>query len=52
VRVVEHMFRWSEWEILAESDEHAKLDAQTAEWRLAVPADEEVEMTYTVRYRW
>jgi hypothetical protein len=52
VRVVEHMFRWSEWEIIAESAEHAKLDAQTVEWRLAVPADEEVQMTYTVRYRW
>jgi len=52
VRVVEHMFRWSEWEILSESADHVKLDAQTAEWRLEVPADEEVEMTYTVRYRW
>ena len=52
VRVVEHMFRWSEWEILSESADHVKLDAQTAEWRLAIPAGDEVEMTYTVRYRW
>jgi hypothetical protein len=52
VRVVEHMFRWSEWKIIAESAEHVKLDAQTAEWRLQVPSDEEVQMTYTVRYRW
>jgi len=52
VRVVEHMFRWSEWEIVAESAEHEKLDAQTVEWRVTVPADGEEEVTYTVRYRW
>ena len=52
VRVVEHMFRWSEWEIVEESDEHEKLDAQTVEWRVTVPADGEAEVTYTVRYRW
>ena len=52
VRVVEHMFRWSEWEITQESGEHSKLDAQQVEWRLPVPADGEAELTYTVRYRW
>jgi len=52
VRVAEHMFRWSEWEIVVESDEHEKLDAQTVEWRVTVPADGEAEVTYTVRYRW
>ncbi|MDH7485428.1 MAG: DUF4139 domain-containing protein [Anaerolineae bacterium] len=52
VRVVEHLFRWTEWEITRESAEHEKLDAQTVEWRLAVPADGEAELTYTVRYRW
>jgi len=44
--------RWSEWEIVEESDEHEKLDAQTVEWRVTVPADGEAEVTYTVRYRW
>ena len=52
VRVVEHMFRWSEWQIIAESAEHDKLDAQQVEWRMTVPADGEAEVTYTVRYRW
>ena len=52
VRVVGHMFRWTEWEILEESAEHAKLDAQTVEWRVQVPADEEAKVTYTVRYTW
>ncbi|MDQ7029680.1 MAG: DUF4139 domain-containing protein [Ardenticatenia bacterium] len=50
VRVVEHMFRWSEWEIVQETEEHTKLDANTVEWRLNVPASDEVVLTYTVRY--
>ncbi len=50
VRVVEHLFRWNEWEIVQESARHTKLDANTVEWRLTVPADEEAVLTYTVRY--
>jgi hypothetical protein len=50
VRVLEHLFRWSEWEIVQESAEHIKLDQGTAEWRLPVPADGETTLTYTVRY--
>jgi len=52
VRVAEHMFRWSEWEILEESADHVKVDAQTVEWRVQVSADEEAKVTYTVRYTW
>jgi hypothetical protein len=50
VRAVEHLFRWSEWQIVKESAEHTKLDQGTAEWRLQVPADGETKLTYTVRY--
>ena len=50
VRVVEHMFRWSEWEITRESAEHTKLDQGTVEWRVNVPANGEATVTYTVRY--
>ncbi len=50
VRVVEHLFRWSEWEIVRESARHTKLDAGTVEWRLEVPANGEAVVTYTVRY--
>ena len=50
VRVVEHLFRWSEWEIVQESAEHTKLDQGTVEWRLEVPANGEATVTYTVRY--
>ncbi|OQY25834.1 MAG: hypothetical protein B6I34_01380 [Anaerolineaceae bacterium 4572_32.1] len=52
VRVVERLYRWSDWEIVRETEEHTKVDAQTIEWRLKVPADGEVSVTYTVRYRW
>ena len=52
VRVLERLFRWSEWQILEESAPHSKLDAQTVEWRLQVPAQGEAELTYTVLYRW
>jgi len=52
VRVVEHLFRWSNWDIIEESAEHTKLDAQTVEWRVDVPADGEAKITYTVRYSW
>jgi hypothetical protein len=50
VRVVEHLFRWSEWEIVQESADHSKLDQGTVEWRLKVPANGEATLTYTVRY--
>jgi hypothetical protein len=52
VRVVERLYRWSDWEIVLETAEHTKIDAQTVEWRLGVPADGEASVTYTVRYRW
>jgi hypothetical protein len=52
VRVVEHMFRWSEWKILEESHEHIKTDSRTIEYHVPVEADGETQVTYTVRYQW
>ena len=52
VRVVEHMFRWSEWEITAKSQDYTKLDSSSVEFRVNVPKDGEAKITYTVRYRW
>ncbi len=52
VRVVEHMFRWSEWQILETSHEYEKLDAQTIEFRVPVEANGEIVVSYTVRYEW
>jgi hypothetical protein len=52
VRVVEHMFRWSEWEITSETQEHIKTDARTVEYHLDIPANGEETVEYTVFYRW
>jgi hypothetical protein len=46
------MFRWSEWTILEADHEYEKKDSRTIEFRMAVPKDGEVTVTYTVRYRW
>ena len=51
VRVNEHLYRWSQWEIVQASDKgYTKLDAQTIEWRVPVKANDVAEITYTVRY--
>jgi hypothetical protein len=51
-RVVEHLYRWSNWEITARSDDFKKTDAQTIEFRVPVKPDEERALTYTVHYSW
>lgn len=52
VRIVEHLYRWSNWTITQKSDEFAKQDAQTVEFRVTIPADAEKVVTYRVRYDW
>lgn len=50
IRVVEHLSRWSSWEISAKSDAFTKKDAQTVEFLVPLKPDEERSVTYTVRY--
>jgi len=52
IRVVEHLYRWNNWEITAKSDDFKKTDAQTIEFRVPVKPDEEKTVTYTVHYSW
>lgn len=52
VRVVEHLFRWSEWKILESNADYDKLDSSTIEFRVRVPANGERTVRYTVRYTW
>lgn len=52
VRVVEHLFRWTDWEILSASTDHVKLDSSTIEFRVSLEPDEEQTVRYTVRYFW
>jgi hypothetical protein len=50
VRVVEHLWRWTNWEINEESAPHRKTAYDRAEWDLEVPAGGETVLTYNVLY--
>lgn len=52
VRIVEHLYRWSNWNIAAHSDGFVKEDAQTIEIPVTVEPDAEKTVTYTVHYSW
>ena len=52
LRVVEHLYRWSNWNITAQSDDFKKTDSQTIEFRVPVKPDEEKIVNYTVHYSW
>ncbi len=52
IRVVEHLSRWSEWQILSSTADYTQLDSSTIEFRIRVPADGEVTLHYDVRYTW
>ena len=52
VRVVEVLYRWSNWEITEESTKHEKIDSQTVVFPVSVPANGKKVVTYTVRYTW
>jgi len=52
IRVVEHLYRWSNWEITAKSDDFVKKDSQTIEFNVPVKPDEERIITYIVHYSW
>ena len=52
IRVVEHLYRWSNWEITAKSEDFVKKDSQTIEFRIMVKPDEERTVAYTVHYSW
>jgi hypothetical protein len=52
IRVVEHLYRWNNWDITAHSDDFNKTDSQTIEFNVPVAPDEEKVVTYTVHYSW
>ena len=52
IRVVEHLYRWSNWEITKKSDDFTKKDSQTIEFRIPVKPDEERTVSYSVHYSW
>jgi hypothetical protein len=52
IRVVEHLFRWTNWEIKEKSHPFEKKDAQTIEFHVPMKPDQEQTVTYTVNYSW
>jgi hypothetical protein len=52
VTVVEHLYRWSSWSIEDKSIAFEKIDSQTIEFNVALKANEEKKLNYTVHYHW
>jgi hypothetical protein len=52
VRVVEHLYRWLQWEITSNSMDYTKMDARTIEFRPKVSPDGQATINYTVHYSW
>jgi hypothetical protein len=52
VRIVEHLYRWSNWDIAKSSDPFKKVDSQTAAFTVQIPPDGEKVLTYQVHYSW
>ncbi|HUI39245.1 MAG TPA: hypothetical protein VLY22_01325 [Candidatus Nitrosotalea sp.] len=52
IRAVEHLYRWTNWEISQKSMPYEKTDAQTIEFHVTVPANGESKVTYMVHYSW
>jgi hypothetical protein len=52
IRVVEHLYRWINWDITEKSDPFLKTDAQEIEFRIPLKANEDKTITYKVHYSW
>lgn len=52
VRVVEHLYRGTSWDVTQKSDTFLKTDSQTIEFRVQVAPDAEKTVTYNVHYTW
>ncbi len=52
IRVAEHLYRWTNWEIADNSDPFVKTDSQAIEFRVQLKPDEEKTLTYKVHYSW
>ena len=52
IRVVEHLYRWSNWKIVQQSDDFVKTDSRTIEFRVTLKPDQEKVITYKVHYTW
>lgn len=52
IRIVEHLYRWSSWDIVKNSDPFEKIDSKTMKFTAQIPPDGEKGVTYKVHYSW
>ena len=52
VRIVEHLYRWTGWDIVKNTDPFKKLDSRTIEFVQQIPPDGEKTVSYKVHYSW
>jgi hypothetical protein len=52
VHFVEHLYRWTNWDILKHSDDFKKLDSRSMEFIAQIPPNGEKTITYKVHYSW
>lgn len=52
IKVIEPLYRWSNWKITASSDKFIKQNSSTIEYNLKLKPEEEKVLTYTVHYWW
>jgi len=52
IKVVEKLWRYTNWDIVSSSVKFEKKDASTMEYLAKVPKNGETKITYTVKYTW
>jgi hypothetical protein len=52
VRIVEHLYRWTNWDISKTSDPFTKVDAQTAVFNVGIPPRRRKVLTCQVHCSW
>ena len=52
IRVVEHLYRWMNWDVATHSDPFNKTDSKTIEFPVTIAPDEEKTIAYTAHYNW
>jgi len=52
VRIVEHLYRWTNWDIIKNSEPFKKLDSRSMESLVQIPAGGEKTVSYKVHYSW
>jgi hypothetical protein len=50
VKVLEKLYRWSDWKIIEKSHDFEKVDSRTAIFPVTIAKDGEAKVTYRVRY--